>query len=167
MNKSSELRELLSAGETLVMPDAYDPISALIIERAGFKAVQCSGGSISIAVLLQAEADLSLEENLEATRRITCSVSVPVMADGEDGYGDPNTVADTVRKFIGAGVAGINIEDQILSRGRECSIVDADLMVEKIKSARRAAIAEENPDLIINARTDALRAYEHRTDGLR
>lgn len=167
MNKSSELRELLSAGETLVMPDAYDPISALIIERAGFKAVQCSGGSISIAVRLQAEADLSLEENLEATRRITCSVSVPVMADGEDGYGDPNTVADTVRKFIGAGVAGINIEDQILSRGRECSIVDADLMVEKIKSARRAAIAEENPDLIINARTDALRAYEHRTDGLR
>ena len=89
------------------------------------------------------------------------------MADGEDGYGDPDTVADTVRRFIGAGVAGINIEDQILSRGRECNIVNADLMVEKIKSTRKAAVAEGNPDLIINARTDALRAYEHRADGLR
>lgn len=167
MNKSAELREMLNAEETLVMPDAYDPISARVIERSGFKAVQCSGYSISIAACLQAEEYLSLEENVEATRRITRSVSVPVMADGEDGYGPPDTVAGNVRQFIRAGAAGINLEDQIPTRGRECRIVDTSLMVEKITAARDAAAAEGNPELVINARTDSLRAFEHRGDGLK
>lgn len=167
MNKSTQLRELLTSGETLVMPDAYDPISARIIEHAGFKAVQCSGFSISIAACYESEVDLNMDENVLATRKIAGSVNVPVMADGEDGYGDTETVQHTICEFINAGAAGMNIEDLIPSRTGECCIVDSELMVEKLLAAREAAVAEGNLDFIINARTDALRAFETREDGLK
>lgn len=167
MDKSAILRGLLNTGETLVMPDAYDPISARIIEHAGFKAVQCSGGSIAIAACHKSEADVSLAENVEAIRRIAEAVDVPVMADGEDGYGGPEAVADAVRRFIRAGAAGINIEDLIPARDRTCATIDAALMVDKITAAREAAASEGAPDTIINARTDALRAFGDRADGLR
>jgi len=137
------------------MPDAYDPISARIIEKAGFKAVQCSGYSISVAACLKSETELSRDDNVEATRRIADAVSVPVMADGEDGYGGPGLVGETIRRFIRAGAAGMNIED-LVSSGSPASLTETDLMVEKIIAAREAANIEGNPDFIINARTDAL-----------
>lgn len=157
----------MTSEKTLVMPDAYDPISARIIEHAGFKAVQCSGYSMSIAACYQSEAELSVTENVAITHKIATSVNVPVMADGEDGYGDPEAVRHTIREFINAGVAGINIEDLIPSRTGGCRIVESELMVEKLIAAREAAVAEGNPDLIINARTDALRAFSTRSDGLK
>lgn len=166
MNKTTQFRQMLTSGETLVMPDAYDPISARIIEHAGFKAVQCSGFSMSIAACYQSEADLSLMENVATTRKIAESVSVPVMADGEDGYGDPEAVKHTVREFIDAGAAGINIEDLIPSRTSARRIVDPELMVEKLIAAREAAVAAGNPDFIVNARTDALCAFPTRAEGL-
>ena len=166
MNKSTQLRKMLTSGETLVMPDAYDPISARIIENAGFKAVQCSGYSMSIAACYQSETDLNLIENVEATRRIVDSVQVPVMADGEDGYGGPEAIQHTIREFIDAGVAGINIEDLIPSRAGECHVIDSELMVEKLRAAREAAVSLGTPDLILNARTDALRAFATRAEGL-
>ena len=70
MKKSTRLRELIRSGETLVMPDAYDALSAKIIERLGFKAVQCSGFSIALAACFRQEAGLGLEENLHVTRHI-------------------------------------------------------------------------------------------------
>jgi 2-methylisocitrate lyase-like PEP mutase family enzyme len=167
MNNSAILCKLLTSGETLIMPDAYDPISARIIERAGFKAVQCSGGSIAIAACHPSEADLCLADNVEATRRIANTVNVPVMADGENGYGDPDEVDNTVRQFIRAGAAGVNIEDLIPKRGNEYRIIDSALMVEKLIAAREAAVSEGDSDFIINARTDALRAFDDRKDGLK
>lgn len=167
IRKSARLRELLSSGQTLVMPDAYDAFSARVIERAGFQAVQCSGASIAIAALLSSEFELTLEANVEATGRIVQAVDVPVMADGEDGYGDPEAVQETVRRFVGAGVAGINIEDQVPERATPCLLADAGLMVEKIAAAKEAAASAGNPHLLLNARTDALRAFPDRADGLR
>lgn len=166
MNKSKRLKELLNSDETLVMPDAYDSISAKLIEKAGFKAIQCSGYSFSIAAGYKGETDVSLNENIELTRRIAESVDVPVMADAEDGYGGPEEVIETVDKFIRAGVAGLNIEDQIPDNKSKLSIIDEDLMAQKIILTRETAEAEENHDFIINARTDALRSTENREDGL-
>src|SRR5512136_849421 len=108
MGKASELRQLLKSGGTLVMPDAYDPISARLIERLGFKAVQCSGYSFALAACCPSEAVFGFERNLALTKAIVEAVEVPVMADGEDGFGDPPVVAETVRAFVRAGVAGIN-----------------------------------------------------------
>jgi 2-methylisocitrate lyase-like PEP mutase family enzyme len=167
MSKIARLRELLSAGRTLVMPDAYDAVSARIIEHCGFQAVQCSGFSISISLCQKDEPELTIEQNLEATRRIVSAVEVPVMADGEDGYGGPDAVGETIRRFIDAGVAGINIEDQVIGARGGVTIVDRSLMIEKLRAAREAARSAGTPDLVINGRTDALRAMRDRSAGLR
>jgi len=166
MNKSKILKKLLSSGETLVMPDAYNPISAKLIENAGFKAIQCSGYSFSIATGYKREIDVTLNENVELTRKIAESVDIPVMADAEDRFGGPEEVIETVRRFMKAGVAGLNFEDQILDGKNGVSVIDADLMVQKIMVARETAELEDNHDFIINGRTDALRSTEDRSGGL-
>ena len=166
MDQSQKLRKLLSHKQPLVMPDAYDPISAMMIQKAGFKAVQCSGYSISISKGYYREIDLSLEENLEITRRIIEAVKVPVMADAEDGYGDPEAVKETVKRYIEIGVAGMNLEDQVLGTSGPVQIISDDLMGEKIMIARETAEIEGNPELVINGRTDALKSLDNREDAL-
>ena len=164
--KSKKLKELLNSGETLIVPDAYDPLSAKLIENAGFKAVQCSGYSFSISAGYKRETYVTLDENVELTRRIVESVNVPVMADAEDGFGGPELVIDTVERYLEAGVAGINIEDQIPGGKSKLSIVDVDLMAQKIIIARETAEIEGYHDFIINGRTDALRSTDDRSEGL-
>lgn len=164
--KSKKLKKLLGSDEILIMPDAYDPVSAKLIEDAGFKAVQCSGYSFSIAAGYRKESDITLDENIELTRRIVDSVGIPVMADAEDGYGGPEKVIDTVERFIEAGAAGLNIEDQIPNGKSKLSIVDVDSMAQKIMVARETAEIENFPDFIINGRTDALRSTDNRSEGL-
>lgn len=167
VSKSTVLRGLLSSPDTLVMPDAYDPLSARIIESLGFKAVQCSGYSFALAACCSSEAAFGFERNLTLTRNIVEAVRVPVMADGEDGFGDPPVVAETVRAFVRAGVAGINIEDQVLGQPAPKRVVERPLMIEKIRAAREAARQEGQPDLIINGRTDALSVAADRNEGLK
>jgi 2-methylisocitrate lyase-like PEP mutase family enzyme len=148
------------------MPGAYDPLSARIIENLGFKAVQCSGYSFALAACCPSEAALGFERNLALTKSIVQAVGVPVMADGEDGFGGPSVVAETVRAFLRAGVAGINLEDQVLGCPAPKGVVERSLMIEKIKAAREAARQEGHPDLVINGRTDALSIASDRNQGL-
>jgi len=166
VSKSTVLRELLASPDTLVMPDAYDPLSARIIESLGFKAVQCSGYSFALAACCPSEAAFGFERNLALTKSIVDAVQAPVMADGEDGFGDPPVVAETVRAFIRAGVAGVNIEDQVLGQSAPKRVIDRSLMVEKIRAAREAARDEGLPDLIINGRTDVMSVAADRNAGL-
>jgi 2-methylisocitrate lyase-like PEP mutase family enzyme len=166
MSKSGILKNLLNSDETLIIPDAYDPISAKLIENTGFKAVQCSGYSFSIAAGYKKEIDVSLDENIEWTHRIVESVNIPVMADAEDGYGSPEEVINTLERFMQIGVAGVNLEDQIPNGKKKVSVVDSDLMEQKIIVARETADVMDNPDFIINARTDALRSTVDRSTGL-
>ncbi|MGF7117146.1 2-methylisocitrate lyase-like PEP mutase family enzyme [Methanobacterium oryzae] len=88
------------------------------------------------------------------------------MADAEDGYGGLEELIETVDKFIDVGIAGLNLEDQIPDGKSKLSIIDEDLMVQKIILARETAEAEGNHDFIINGRTDALRSTENREEGL-
>ena len=166
MNKSQQLKDLLVLKETLVMPDAYDPISARIIEQAGFKAVQCSGYSFSVAACRKNEIDIGLKENLALTAAIVQAVSVPVMADGEDGFGGVEQIPNTIEEYVKAGTAGVNLEDQVLDRQPGARVVDAAVMQEKIRTAKKAARMAGNPDLVINGRTDALRTFASKQDGL-
>ncbi|MEN6307044.1 MAG: isocitrate lyase/PEP mutase family protein [Anaerohalosphaeraceae bacterium] len=168
MNKSTHLRELINSGQTLVMPDAFDALSARIIERLGFQAVQCSGFSIALAACCHPEPNLGLEENLHITRHIVEAVSVPVMADGEDGFGDATVIGDTIRRYIDIGVAGVNIEDQVLGLPKGSGqVVDCQFMVDKITAARQAATALNQRDFFINGRTDALATAKDRAAGLK
>lgn len=162
MNRSQRLRSLILAESTLIMPDAYDAISARIIEYAGFEAVQCSGYSFAISYCYEKETDVSFAENIEMTRRIVEAVSIPVMADGEDGFGDGEILKSNIRKYIQIGAAGANIEDQNLRNQGEGRIVAESRMLEKIACVQEAAREAGNPDFVLNARTDALGSCEDR-----
>ena len=165
MNRSRHLRELIQAEQTLVMPDAYDAISARIIEQAGFDAVQCSGHSFAISRCYPKETDISFEENIEKTRRIVKAVDLPVMADGEDGFGDGTILKANIRKYLEIGVAGVNIEDQNLRGGGEEKVITESRMLEKIRCVLDAATEAGNPDFVLNARTDALSSCSDRQKG--
>jgi 2-methylisocitrate lyase-like PEP mutase family enzyme len=166
MNKAKILKDMICSGKTLVMPDAYDPLSAMLIEQMGFSAVQCSGFSIAIAVGGLAEPELSFEKNLAVTAEIVKAVGIPVMADGEDGFDD---IVRTIRAYLKAGVAGINIEDQVIggASSSACKVIDREAAAAKIRKARETAVNEGTPDLLINARTDALLSAESRAAGLK
>jgi 2-methylisocitrate lyase-like PEP mutase family enzyme len=161
-----KLRELLETERPLVMPDAYDALSARLIEMAGFRAIQCSGFSMALASRAVPEPKLGFEENLEITRKIVEAVQVPVMADGEDGFGGPERVFEVVGAYVEAGVSGINIEDQLLGAPGPKAVVDSALMVEKLRAAREGASSKDAENLVLNARTDALAVMPDRNAGL-
>jgi 2-methylisocitrate lyase-like PEP mutase family enzyme len=161
--KASRLKELVTSRELLVMPGVYDPVSAMLAEQAGFAALQCSGLAIAAVHLgVPDYSIISLGEMTEHTGRIARSVDVPVMGDGDTGFGNAVNVYFTVQAFERCGAAGVNIEDQVMPKrcghldGKQ--IIDIDEAVAKI---RAAADARRNPDFVINARTDALA-----TDGI-
>lgn len=165
MNKDKILKQLLTSEETLVMPDAYDPISAKIIEYAGFSAIQCSGFSYSISKGIKSEDDIDLNTNLSYTKEIVEAVNIPVMADGEDGYGDGENFKNTIKEFINIGVSGINIEDRVhKSTNGILKIIDESSMLSKIKDANKMKIDLGKKDFILNARTDALLSLENRKE---
>jgi methylisocitrate lyase len=161
MRKTTLLKKLINDPEILVMPGAYDVLSARLIEVSGFKAVQCSGFGFAASYLgLPDIGILSGTQMLNITRNICSAVDIPVMADGDNGFGNAVNTYYTVREFEAAGAAGINLEDQISPKrcghitGKQC--ISADEMVLKIKAAREAA---KDPDFVINARTDAYTVY--------
>ncbi|RZV48882.1 MAG: isocitrate lyase/PEP mutase family protein, partial [Sphingomonadaceae bacterium] len=117
MRNTTRLKSLIQAPELLVMPGAYDALSAMLIEDAGFDAVQCSGFGIAASHLgLPDIGILGFREMLDRTRVICGAVSVPVMADGDTGFGDAATTWHVVREFEAAGAAGINLEDQVIPK---------------------------------------------------
>lgn len=158
MKKTTLLRQMLSAREPLLMCGAYDALSAILIERAGFKAIQCSGFGIAASMIGKPDVGLlSYGEMLDQTRRIIQAVDLPVMGDGDTGFGAAPNVVRTVKEFEACGAAGINLEDQVFPKrcghleGKE--IVSEKEMIGKIQAA---VDVREDPDFIINARTDAI-----------
>jgi 2-methylisocitrate lyase-like PEP mutase family enzyme len=153
------LRELLGGPEPVLAPGAYDALSARLVERAGFPAVYMTGFGASASLLGRPDVGLlSFAEMAGHARRLVQAVDVPVIADADDGYGNPLNVMRTVREYAAAGVAALHIEHQVAPKrcghmdGKD--VIDAGEMVEKV----RAAVAARGDALII-ARTDA-RAVE-------
>jgi carboxyvinyl-carboxyphosphonate phosphorylmutase len=159
--KTTALKRLILAKEILVMPGAYDALSARLIEKAGFDAVQCSGFGIAASVLgLPDVGLLSFGEMLDQTRHICAAVDIPVMADGDTGFGNVVNTYRTVREFEVAGAAGINLEDQVIPK--RCGHMDGKEVIptgEMVQKIRVAVEARQDEDFIINARTDAIAVY--------
>lgn len=158
MRKTTQLRKLLEGPELLLMPGAFDAISARIIERAGFKAIQCSGFGISTSYLgLPDYSFLGMADMVAASARIANAVDVPVMADGDTGFGNAVNAFYAVREFERAGCAGVNIEDQVMPK--RCGHLDGKVLIpidEAVAKIRACADARVDKDFVINARTDAL-----------
>jgi 2,3-dimethylmalate lyase len=158
---AGRLRELLEGPEPVLAPGAYDGLTARLVEQAGFEAVYMTGFGTSASLLGRPDIGLlSFGEMVDNARRIAQAVEVPVIADADDGYGNPINVIRTVREYEAAGVAAIHIEDQVSPKkcghmeGKE--VIDTSEMVEKVRAAVEARHSE---DFVIIGRTDA-RAVE-------
>jgi 2-methylisocitrate lyase-like PEP mutase family enzyme len=140
---------LHKAGLPLLLPNAWDAASAVIIAGAGAAAVATTSAGLAWSLGVPDGADLGAERNAEAVARIVAAVDVPVSADIEAGYGEsPEAVAATVTAVVQAGAVGVNIEDRI-----GATLLEPAAQVERLLAAREAARRLDVP-VWINARTD-------------
>jgi len=158
-SKGKRFRELLKRPGLLLRPCAYDALSAVLIERAGFDAIGTSGYGISASLIGQPDIGLvGYQEMLERTRTIVNAVGIPVDVDIDTGYGNALNVYWTVSNFARVGAAGVRVEDQTWPKrcghmaGKQ--VVPVGEMLQKLAAALKAR-DEESPDIVVGARTDA------------
>jgi carboxyvinyl-carboxyphosphonate phosphorylmutase len=148
----------MSASAPLVVPGAYDALSARLIEQAGFAAVYMTGFGTTASLIGRPDVGLLTgAEMVDNARRIVAAVDVPVIADADTGYGNAINVVRTVQLYEQAGVAGIQLEDQVMPK--KCGHMSGKLLVgpdEMVGKLRAAVEARRDPDLLIIARTDAV-----------
>jgi len=153
------LRELIARG-TVVLPGAFNALTAMQIERAGFDAVYVSGAGIAAAQGLPDIGLLSMAEVVADAGTIARAVAIPALADADTGYGPPLSVMRTVQAFEQAGLAGLHLEDQ--ESPKKCGHLPDKRLVSVAEMAQKigAAVgARRDRDFLIVARTDA-RAVE-------
>jgi 2,3-dimethylmalate lyase len=153
----ARLRRGLKENPLTVAPGAYDPLLARIIERIGFPAVYAGGSGISCAAYGRPDMGLStMTELRDVAGRIAGAVSIPVLGDIEQGFGDLINVRRSVREFEAAGLGGVHLEDESgASKHSHGSVpIPVERMVEKIKVA---CAARTDPDFMIFGRCDGLR----------
>lgn len=154
-SKPRRLRELI-ADHTVVMPGAFNALTAMQIERAGFEAVYASGAGIANSRGLPDIGLLSLAEVASDAGTIANAVRVPALADADTGYGPPLMVMRAVREFELAGLAGLHLEDQ--ESPKRCGHLSGKRLVPLPEMARKIGAAVEarrDQDFFIIARTDA------------
>lgn len=161
MKKTTLFKKLVLDKEILILPGAYDALSAKIVEQVGFKAVTLGGYPTSASLLAKPDVSLlTLTEMVNQARYIAESVDLPLFVDGDTGHGNVTNVARTVRQFENAGVAGLFIEDQVFPKrcghmeGKQ--VIPTEEMITKIKAAVDARMDD---DLMLMARTDSLAVY--------
>ena len=150
--KAETLRALHARPEPLVLPNAWDAATAVLVAEAGFGAVATTSAGVAWALGRPDGQVLTRADMLSAVARMAAVVSVPVTADLEAGYGaDAGAIAATVRGAAAAGAVGLNIEDGIdHAKG---TLFDEQLSIERIAAARAEANRIGVP-MVINARTD-------------
>ena len=149
---ADDFRKLHRAPPILLLPNAWDPMSARIFEAAGFPAAATTSGGLAWALGYADGEKAPWPDVVAATRRMVEAVRVPLTADIETGYGDtPDAVARSVADIIGTGAVGINLEDGTpLPSEPVRTIADA---AARIRAARAAADAAGVP-IVINGRVD-------------
>ncbi|MEH6995027.1 oxaloacetate decarboxylase [Neobacillus drentensis] len=158
MNKCKDFQKLFHEPGSFILPGAYDAMSAKLIEETGFKAIYATGAGISNAQLGWADVGLtSLKEVVDIVARMADVTNIPIVVDGDTGFGNAINVIRTVKEFERAGVAAIQMEDQVSPKkcghfnGKE--VISKEEMVGKIKAALDA---RKDENLAIMARTDAI-----------
>lgn len=159
---ADRLRAVLGEGRCVPVPAAGDALSAKLIEQEGFPIAFMSGFAVSSMRIGEPDVGLiSYGEMVAAGRDMCAAVTIPVMGDGDTGYGNMMNVRRTVRGFADAGFAAVMIEDQVApkrcghTKGKK--VVDRAEAVDRIRAAADAR--DEGRDIVILARTDA--RHEH------
>lgn len=157
--KTTVLRELINSGECQLRPLVAIPLQAQMAEALGYKVVGISGAYTAAHILGMPDAGLiTMTEMVENARRICNVTTIPVIADGDTGFGNAINVRRTVKEMIQAGAAAIFLEDQVAPK--RCGFVKGKEVIplEEAVGKIRAAVDVRNeldPDFVIMARTDA------------
>ena len=157
LTPAGKLRQLLEGPGIIRSMGAHDVLTALLIERAGFETVFLGGFGASAS--LRGLPDLSflgLDEMAAAVKHMAQRISIPLIADGDTGYGGPAEVGNCIRAFEEAGAAGILLEDQVFPK--RCGHFDGNAVIpagEMVTKLEAALGARSDDDFVIFARTDA------------
>ena len=158
INGPGALRALLAGPDIVVAPGCFDAFSAVVAREAGFNAVYMSGGLSATSLCGMGDIGVRTLSELALQAHHICNVvDVPVIADGDAGYGGPVNTFRLIRDLEDAGVAGLHLEDQDLPR--RCGHLAGKRLVsaeEHVLRIRAAVDARRNPDFVIIARTDAV-----------
>lgn len=158
MSRRRVLRELVERRSGLVVPGAYDGVSAKLVEAAGFPVVYMTGYGVSASRLGMPDMGFAgLGEMADQAGNLATAVSIPVIADADTGYGNALNVRRTVQLYEAAGVAALHLEDQQLPK--RCGHLAGKTVVAASEFAgkiRAAVEARQDADLMIIARTDAI-----------
>lgn len=161
MNQAKRLRELLSEEGMVVAPGAFDCLTAKLVEQAGFSAVYMTGaGTAASRVGFPDYGLTTMSEMVDNAGNIVNSITVPLIADADTGFGNELNVIRTVREYERRGVAAMHIEDQGFPK--KCGHLDNKEIIplNSYRAKIRAAASERrNPDFVIIARTDARAVY--------
>lgn len=161
MKTTKMLREMLNSGEPFLTAGANDALSAVLAERAGFKAVTM-GGYLATAVTM-ARPDIGLmtmTEMVTQLRHICAVTNIPVIGDADNGHGNVLNVIRTIQEMENAGAAGVVLEDQVMPK--RCGHMAGKKVIpmeEHVQKIRAAVYARQDPDFIIIGRTDARQAH--------
>ena len=158
--KRAALRQRLGAGDPLLLPGAFNPLSAKLIEAKAFDGVYISGAAMSAELGLPDIGLTTLSEVAQRSAQIARVTSLPALVDADTGFGEPMNVARTVQTLEDAGVSALHIEDQV--NPKRCGHLDGKQVVDTataVQRIRAAVTARRDDDLLIMARTD-VRAIE-------
>src|ERR671937_3050467 len=158
LNSGKAFRDLLRTEPYLFTGGVYSPLDAQIAERVGMKSIYLSGYSMALA---NGWPDMGFLTQTEVTRiasMVASAVSIPIIADADDGYGNALSTMRTVQEYAKTGVAGIHLEDQVFPK--RCGHIAGKTIVsrEEALGKYRAAVETRNrldPDFVLISRTDA------------
>ncbi len=156
MTTSDALRARLANGESVLMPGVWDPLSALLAERAGFSTVFLSGFAVAGTMLGVPDIGILGQQDVADTARRVCAAvpAVSVVVDADTGYGDDEVVAQTTALWEEANAAAMFLEDQVWPK--RCGHMDGKEVVEPAEWLHKLqTVLRERDDLFLTARTDA------------
>ena len=158
----AQLRKLIEAPEITVLPGVHDTLSALVAQICGAKAIAAGGYAATASLLGRPDSSqLSLTELGDYYARMVDRIGIPILADGDTGFGNVTNVARTVRVLERSGVGGFFIEDQLFPKRCGHMAGKATIGIEEMAGKLKAALDARQGDTMIMARTDAIA-----TDGL-
>ena len=157
---ATRLRSLVRRGEFLELPAVFDPLTARIVEAAGFRTIY-NGGFVTGGMSAISEPLLTMTEQIAVASNIANTVKIPVVMDAGAGWGEPLHTMRTVRECIRNGIAGVHIEDQLFpKRAHYHTYVAHNIPLNEYVDKIRLACEQRDrsdPDFVIIARSDACR----------
>ena len=159
--RSKQLKDLLDSEKLVTLPGCYDALSAKMIEKSGIKAGFMSGFCVSSTQLGMPDTGLISYTEMQNQVRNICNITtIPILFDGDTGWGNAANIYRTVRGYADAGAAAIMIEDQKWpkkcghTKGKD--VVELDEAKSRIKAATDASTINGEKDILVMARTDAI-----------